>query len=316
METVPVKPKQKFKQLRQGSSSVIAIAREQTDLLALLWQLDTRRPSFGCVSFRKAGTQRFEDRFLCAADLDYLPNLLLDFDRDKYDQYFCPNTFSRPSRQAEHVRKTRLAWCDIDEADPSAFNPKPSLLWRTSPGRTQAIWFWDKSYSAFQAAQYSKSLTYQFGGDKGGWNANKLLRLPGSVNHKTGYDKPKVTLLSANFKPLKTHPKATGTGAAIRSVALTEVDPFRSDADAVLRKLGSKLDRVARLLARHKTVRMQDRSKQIYFMIAGLHKAGASPDEIACVVWNSAYFQSKYPDDQRALQLEVGRVIAKLESEQ
>lgn len=243
-----------------------------------------------------------------------LPDLLLEFDRNKYDQYFCPNTFGQPSRLLKNVRKTRLAWCDIDEADPSAFRPKPSLLWRTSPNRTQAIWVLDNSYAASRAAQYSKALTYRYGGDKGGWNANKLLRLPGSVNHKVGYDKPKVKLLSVNLRPLKVRPKTLRPSATKGVAHTTEINPFRYNPQVVLEKFGSNLDPVARMLARHKTIQMQDRSKQIYFMIAGLYAAGASLDEIACVVWNSAYFQEKYPNNQRALRSEVTRVISKLEA--
>ena len=35
-----------------------------------------------------------------------------------------------------------FGWCDVDEADPFAFNPEPSIVWQTSPGRTQALWCW------------------------------------------------------------------------------------------------------------------------------------------------------------------------------
>jgi hypothetical protein len=136
--------------------------------------------------------------------------LLIEFSRDEYDQYFCPNTFSQPKRRAEFVCNTSLGWCDIDEADPALFLPQPSLLWRTSRGRTQGIWFWNKTYSSIKATHYSKVLAYRFGGDKGGWSANKLLRLPGSINHKPIYDKPTVRLLSADFTPISTRPVIDG----------------------------------------------------------------------------------------------------------
>ena len=47
-------------------------------------------------------------------------------------------------------------------------------------------------------------------------------------------------------------------------------------------------------------------------MVAGLHEAGATLDEIASVIWSSPYFRDKYGDDQNALETEVSRIIARV----
>ncbi len=47
-------------------------------------------------------------------------------------------------------------------------------------------------------------------------------------------------------------------------------------------------------------------------MVAGLHEAGATLDEIASVIWSSPYFREKYGDNQNALETEISRIIAKL----
>ncbi len=65
-----------------------------------------------------------------------LDRLLRKYDRHRFDQYFSPNLYARPSRRLTGVHMTRLGWCDVDEADPFAFEPKPSVVWQTSPGRT------------------------------------------------------------------------------------------------------------------------------------------------------------------------------------
>ncbi len=51
-------------------------------------------------------------------------------------------------------------------------------------------------------------------------------------------------------------------------------------------------------------------------MIAGLHRAGATMDEIASVIWASPYFRDKYGEDPNALESEVSRIIAKLGEQQ
>ncbi len=302
-----------FSHLRQGYGSTKAIVREQAVFLKLLWKLKSREGSYGCVSFRKAGTASFEDRFFSSADVADLEETLLDFHHSNYDQYFCPNVFRDRHRKLISAGSTYLAWCDVDEADPLAFEPTPSILWQTSPHRTQAIWIWNKSYPASRAALYSKALAYQFGGDTGGWSANKLLRLPGSVNHKRGYNAPKIKLLSLNLMPIAVRPRMLAEANPAGEAYSRSIDPFRHEPHRVLRALGSKVDPAVRMLARHKTVRMKDRSKRIFFMIAGLRAAGASPDEIASVVWSSAYFQSKYGSSRSSLEAEIIRVLSKVE---
>src|SRR5262245_13468289 len=59
------------------------------------------------------------------------------FPRGEYDLYFAPVTFSRPHRRREYALRVAWAWCDIDRGDLNAFRPKPSIIWRTSPGRHQ-----------------------------------------------------------------------------------------------------------------------------------------------------------------------------------
>lgn len=311
-----MKKTKKFRSLWKRSGCAEEIVCDQANFLQKVWSFNRLETAFGCLTFRKAGAARFQDHFLAAKDMHDLADLLLEYSRDEYDQYFCPNMFSRPSRLAEHVRSTSLGWCDIDEADPAFFQPQPSLLWRTSPGRTQGVWLWDKMYRADQAAHYSKALAYRFGGDKGGWSANKLLRLPGSINHKPIYDKPTVRLLSADFTPISTRPVSDGVSVDRVPVkhSRVQIDPFKHDPDKVLRKMKGKLDPTVLWLIRHKSERMPDRSKQIYFMVGGLYEARATRNEIASVVWRSPYFQSKYGEDLVALQSEILRIVAKLEA--
>lgn len=57
----------------------------------------------------------------------------------------------------------------------------------------------------------------------------------------------------------------------------------------------------------------KDRSSCIHLMIACLHEAGASRDEIASVLWDSPYFFEKHGRDIGKLNDEISRVVGKLE---
>jgi hypothetical protein len=66
----------------------------------------------------------------------------------------------------------------------------------------------------------------------------------------------------------------------------------------------------------HRKVYEKDRSGCIFFMIMALHEAGASPDEIGSVVWNTAYFISKHGRRLDKLNEEIARVVSKARSEE
>ena len=285
-------------------------------LLFQIWDGYTMadKPSFGVFCFRHRIKGTFVEEIVKITGCGQTQGLLKKYSRWDWDQYFCPNMFLAENRRKAFARNTRLAWCDIDEADPFAFRPKPSLVWETSPGRYQALWLWDKKYTPRKAEQYSRALTYRHGGDKNGWPINKLLRLPGSINHKAGYGEPFIPLLHCDLKPIKTRPrpfKIIGRSYGSQTQIL-EMNPkvhLRLD---VLKKHRRRLDLTAIQLIRHNKTYAPDRSAQVFHMITSLHEAGATIDEIASVIWDSPYFQEKYPDDVGALNAEVSRILAKI----
>ena len=168
------------------------------------------------------------------------------------------------------------------------------------------------------ASAYSKALAYRHDGDKGGSAANKLLRIPGSYNHKPGYGKPFIPLLKFDLAGLKERPKLL-SGQRSRNRTKLESEELNPDAHLKLdvwRKYRRKLNASTSSLIRHNTARAHDRSNRIFAMVAGLHEAGATLDEIASVVWASPYFRDKYGDSLHALEAEVLRIIAKVEVQQ
>jgi hypothetical protein len=306
-----------FPALRAEGASEQAVLQDQYDFLCDLWyDAAMAGPDvFGNLCFRQKGSPKMLDRFVPLIEEINIPALLKRYDRHRYDQYFSPNVYARPSRKLTCVHMTSLGWCDVDEADPFAFDPKPSLVWETSPGRTQALWLWDRPHMPAQASAYSKALAYRHGGDKGGSAANKLLRLPGSFNHKPEYGKPFIPLVHFDPTPIAARPRllVDQDGSHGAHASVLDMNPDAHERLAILKKYRFKLDTSTRHLIRHDSVQATDRSNRIFAMVAGLHQAGATLDEIASVVWSSPYFRDKYGEDRNALETEVSRIIAKVE---
>jgi hypothetical protein len=306
-----------FPALMAEGASERTVLQNQDDFLCDLWH-DAAMAGpdvFGNLCFRQKGTTKMIDKFVPLIGEIKIFALLKRYDRHSYDQYFSPNVYARPSRKLTCVHMTSLGWCDVDEADPFAFDPKPSLVWETSPGRTQALWLWDRPHMPAQASAYSKALAYRHGGDKGGSAANKLLRLPGSFNHKPDYGKPFIPLVHFDPTPIAARPRllTAHDGSYGAQASVLDMNPDAHERLAVLKKYRFKLDTSTRHLIRHDRVLATDRSNRIFAIVAGLHEARATIDEIASVVWSSPYFRDKYGEDRNALETEVSRIIAKVE---
>jgi len=217
-------------------------------------------------------------------------------------------------RKKEFAHPTRLGWCDIDDSDPNTYEPPANHLWETSPGRFQGLWLWDKQHRVEEAERFSRSLADRHGGDNG-WTITKMLRIPGSINHKPKYDEPFVKLVSRNWNKISTRPELTadkGRSYQVEHQAL-EMNHLAFAPLEVLKNHRSKLSASTRSLMRHKQIQASNRSNRIYALVAGLYEANATLDEIASVVWNSPYFRDKYGDNEKALETEVSRIIAKKE---
>ena len=239
------------------------------------------------------------------------------FNAHKYDLYFCPNAFHTPKRKAENALGTPYAWCDIDEADPSRFVSRPGVLWESSPGRYQGLWPFNKRLRPKRAESVSKYLTYEFGGDPNGWSVTKVLRIPGTYNHKRDGRPPKVKFLK--FDPTKIDPKPLLRLAPKIRTANHHVDGGTFDLDrdpkALFQKYRKRIKHTkARVMLRHRRVFVPDRSRQIFIMIKGLVEAGVPWSDIACLIWHSPYFQSKHGTDINALEAEIQRAMNKFDT--
>jgi len=289
--------------------------RKAVEFVENIWS--RHHHGYGFIGIRHAKSGSWNNiRVKLGAPREALAKCFADFNRRDHDLYFCPNPFNRPVLQKPYALPTPYAWADIDGADPEAFDPRPTILWETSPGRFQGLWEFDSLFSPQEAEAVSRSFAYAFGADRGGWAVTKYLRVPYTFNHKPEYALPRVTVSADATDPI---PVPTDLPAVAEQpdgegqVDIEDGEPskwWRS----IYRRYKPKLHRRTRFLIESKEVASfeRDRSKCIYEVVADLHRAGASVAEIEAIIWVNPYFISKYGKRLGKLHDEVGRILSKL----
>lgn len=216
---------------------------------------------------------------------------------DRFDIYFCPNAFDGPQRRSALALPSRYAWCDIDDADPDAYDPQPSILWETSPNRFQGLWLCRKTSPASIAQQISRNIWEKDGGDKGGWSITKMLRLPGTINHKREYQKPVVTLRVFDERPIKIPRGLRKVSEQPLGISAHPISIDGLDYPEIVRRYRRPMGLLAGSLMTSRSVRRHDRSGVVCLIISWLIRLGATDAEIAVVLVNNVYFVSKWGTD-------------------
>ena len=229
------------------------------------------------------------------------------------DLYFCPNAFAEPRRLSVHALSTCKAWCDIDLADPVGYDPQPNILWETSPGRFQGIWIWQEAAAGPVAERYSQAIVMKDGGDRGGWSVTKMLRVPGTINHKPAYDRPVVKLRAYDDRPqpLPASLKATAERLSVQP----STDPLPAsgdDARIIMRRYRRRMGLPAGALMTARRVLRPDRSTAVFLIVAGLIEAGAPDADIVIVLLDNPYFLDKWGYDPDKAEEEVTRIRARI----
>jgi hypothetical protein len=137
-------------------------------------------------------TQQRIVRFECAIAPRYLRWLAYENARGA-NVYVAANPlrFGSRKRTKECIDEVRHLYIDIDSdgdtrlaaVRASEAVPKPSVILSTSPGRYQVLWQVDNFRFAEQE-HLLKLLAVAFGGDPACTDCNRVLRLPGFLNHK------------------------------------------------------------------------------------------------------------------------------------
>jgi hypothetical protein len=94
------------------------------------------------------------------------------------------------ARTPENALSSQTIYMDSDLCTPEKFRMEPSIHVVTSRGRGHDYWLLDEPVPAQRAAEIAHKIATAHkddGCDSSGWSANKVLRLPNTVNTSHGF---------------------------------------------------------------------------------------------------------------------------------
>lgn len=135
------------------------------------------------------GKERFREGAVLHTKNPVIPELT-----DNLDWYWTPAVTHGETRRIKkgtegtHYPEQRAVWVDGDDSyDRKMLEAlRPSFMWETSPGHTQAVWLLkDKMpVSEYRRDGFMGMLTQAIGADPSGVDVSQLLRVPGTWHHK------------------------------------------------------------------------------------------------------------------------------------
>ena len=273
-----------------------------------IWDYHGSQYTFLCT--RAAGSKRMQTHAIRRDRAAKIAKVFDAFPADRNDIYFCVNPFDRSERQAVYAGRTRYAWCDIDRDDPHKFKPKPNVLWETSSGSYQGLWIWPDYASPEEAQQYSRNLHRRYGGDAT-WDAPRLLRVPGTINHKKDRNGDFVRLIRVDPEPRPLR-KVIADLSDMQPIgfSLKEVNPHAHDPAAIMDKYRRAMSLFARSAMEARRIIWHDKSEAVFAIACERIKQRATDDEVGCVLWDNPHFVRR-GQNIKNLEAEIARARAK-----
>ena len=156
------------------------------DLIRKVWQHSGIKGNVWMPSISNIGKkekERFHEGPIISAANPKFPEL-----SDNLDWYWTPAVSNGDTRRAKKYPAQRAIWVDCDDSyDRKMLEAlRPSYMWETSPGHTQAIWLMKEKVerAEFHRDGIIGMLTQALGADKSGVDVGQLLRVPGTWHHK------------------------------------------------------------------------------------------------------------------------------------
>jgi len=231
--------------------------------------------------------------------------------------YFCPALLKEQKKTKENVIESRVIWIDYDRSDIESVQPRPTLCWRTSKGKHQAVWLLKEPVSPRRGEETNKYMAYQLDGDTGSWDMHHYLRMPGSKNFK--YDPPQNGKLLWDDGP---------------SYDIEDLEPTKQDIEYIKEELntpnipnipnalptyqevitreGKKIPRTVWNRLNEKPTPDEDWSEVLWQIERLLLEAGLSPEDVFVIARESPW--NKYKRDSRSDE-ELWRDVHKAASE-
>ena len=146
-----------------------------------------RRPD-GSLQMRSRSAM---DHFPAAGDLEALARLVRHH-RTLGDEVFCTPLTRRHPRpgRAGAILPAAVCWVDIDDpaavAPLRAFRQRPHLVVRSGSGGVHAYWRLGRPLQPAAVEEANRRLAGALGGDLASTDSPRIMRVPGTTNHKAG----------------------------------------------------------------------------------------------------------------------------------
>jgi len=121
--------------------------------------------------------------------LKQLQGALREANDHGYGVFFAVNKCQGEQRKAENVVQVRAVFVDLDGAplEPVYHGPlEPHYIIETSPGHYHVYWLVTDDFPLDRFKRVQKGLISVFDGDRAVCDLPRVMRLPGSINHKRG----------------------------------------------------------------------------------------------------------------------------------
>lgn len=220
------------------------------------------------------------------------------------------NDKGRIARTPENALTSQTIYMDSDLCPPEKFKVVPSIHVSTSQGRGHDYWVLVSPVEAKRAAEIAHKITTahrEDGCDPSGWSANKVLRLPGTVNTGHGFPESVVAEMSEVLYTIEEVENAYEhidvyerpvMGRVTDSVEVVEPDDLPDYSDALGKLPGEVLD----LALREPTVGAEgNRSEMRYRLLCELFRLGdvLTHDEVLTVAWSAPASRKWSAEDPR-----------------
>lgn len=214
------------------------------------------------------------------------------------------------ARTPENALTSQTVYMDSDLCPPEKFRVMPSIHVTTSRGRGHDYWVLDKPVEAKRAAEIAHKITTahrEDGCDPSGWSANKVLRLPDTVN--TGHGFPESVLaemsgvlytieeVEAAYEHIDVYERPV-MGRVTDAVEVVEPEDLPDYTDA-LNKLPAKVLELA--LQEPEVGPEGNRSEMRYRLLCELFRLGdlITHDEALTVAWHAPASRKWSEEDVR-----------------
>lgn len=199
------------------------------------------------------------------------------------DQYFTPVKYTEPRRLPDNQGRIGVLYADLDSAyDREALESiPPTVLWESSPGNLQAVWFLTEAVPAVEAIDLNRKLSYFLSADHGSWIPTKVLRIPESRNMKRGGVQGQLLSYDFDIEYPPALLAADLPDSKPRSVLLDAPHPAVPDLTVwrtLLRKHWPRLSHRDRILIAQAQV--SDRSFHLAMLAKSMARVSVPPHEI------------------------------------